>query len=828
MNLPETLPQLTAKAYYDAALAGVDMHLVADALEPLKKQCESANDILQILNLLDDFVALNSHSSLQYLALDLRANVVKKVIEEYSADIVIAARQSTTASWLKLQKYFVELLTGWRIHMAFQLAEGIYDLINFNEQDRGELLGISRYMCQRRWVEVYTYLEGWVNGEGLNAAEKAQVISMMAAIQLHYIGDRVLAIQYADEAIALAPESFYPQEVRARIELENGSIEKAKSQYESLVRLFPQESGGRNGIGLCFERELDYEKAEHWYNIAIELSPGNTVGYLNKIALYGASETLYAKEKDNIAKWVAFIDYLKPESKYEVRLDAGYSCQKAGDIQNAEWWFDQAIALDPASVEGYTAKGYLCLEKMGSIQDEAENHQLINNAEGYFIKAVQLGPSCFDGYWGMKALYQRFERFDEAIKWLDKSYSWCPMFNELVQHEKSYLYERKDEWGRAIESTAAGAALKQDDAYMQSQLKLVTDRLAAAAAGKYGEAFNRLDAEPTPIAIECHSDVCRLFLQENSYDFTPVFLEKINAFRTSFQQQFGITIPALKFRIYEWVNPAYNFYTSFFETTVLAGANILFGKRLVMADAATLSNAKLPYEPVNVRYSYMPMNWIEPADEQLALEHKLEVKDPVDLIFQHLRFYIWSKMSRFCRLNDAIIAEWVENEPANIANTFMQLLHLLLDYKVPVTQKGELLSACKQGIAEGRNLQQVAFGLMERPAFAPVYAGSNNAFTYMTIGQDISEKIINTYGTTTAGQWFTKIEPNTCQELLAAIRNIGIHENLRFITNDARMAFSLSNIVQMEFPYLEFVPEQHPVYREAGINNPQLTALSFL
>jgi len=74
-------------------------------------------------------------------------------------------------------------------------------------------------------------------------------------------------------------------ELRGRIALEQGEVEKAITCYQSGVKLPDAEAGLWNNLGLALQRDEQYQPALHAFSEAIRLAPESPLGYENRAGL---------------------------------------------------------------------------------------------------------------------------------------------------------------------------------------------------------------------------------------------------------------------------------------------------------------------------------------------------------------------------------------------------------------------------------------------------------------------------------------------------------------------------------------------------------------
>src|SRR5262249_15129100 len=121
--------------------------------------------------------------------------------------------------------------------------------------------------------------------------------------------------------------------------------EKAKSYYQRAIEAAPGLPDGYVGIGEIFEGELKLAAAEEWYRKAVAAVPGSSSGYLKLLRLYGRRETFESREgalRPLAERAIA----AEPDDEYDAFAGLGEVYRQNERLEQAQAWFEKAIAVD--------------------------------------------------------------------------------------------------------------------------------------------------------------------------------------------------------------------------------------------------------------------------------------------------------------------------------------------------------------------------------------------------------------------------------------------------------------------------------------------------
>ncbi|MEJ7588114.1 MAG: tetratricopeptide repeat protein [Ferruginibacter sp.] len=546
----------------------------------------------------------------------------------------------------------------------------------------------------------------------------------------------------------------------------------------------------------------DYQQAEKWFQEAIQLNPERVEGHIVCGHLYLQQ---LPPEKEKIQTDPLFA---RVENSFTRAITLGPKCfdgywglsifyQKLLDYGKAIYWLEQAYPLCPMFNELSNIELGKLYEKEND-WDKASLHFLraleinhtsqdaIENAEGFAERLAVYDSGKSAGADRMVSFYNHILALKKP-EWEERYYDLLISSIKKFNSEEAGLFEIAKEAKRKFPGNGTFQTIVNELLFVQ----------------KFGKKISQLIPVPEAIAIECHSSVCRMFLVEGKNEFRPEFLAKIGKFRTAFHNKFGIVVPPLKFRQYDWISKDYDFYTIFDEVYSSPGCKINFGKIIAMADEKELlalgitANTFALYEP------FIKLCWIDAGDSAAASNAGIELKEPLDMIFIHLLYQMWFQLKRFCNYDDPEIRSLIEKEEVNTAVDFMRLMNCLLDMKIPVTDKAIFLKHFKENITGEKGIQDMGREIIKFNNFAPVYPLNKPFFTYFKCDPAIEDLVTAAFCKTKNKQWAAQILPADCKDILSAMRRLNYAWGRCIVSGD-HIAFALSSIAQLEFPHFEF------------------------
>ncbi len=903
-----------ADAYRNASLHNENMIEFSKLTESFRVNFISAHKMSKAWDCLDNYLGAAYDNKMQSPAIStFRNKFISEIIETLALKVEhkfdVSKENGITEFW---NTYF-EFIFGWHLTFAGSFLTRCYVSLKKAGIHIRELLQFSLLIEQARWVETFPIIDKLKNNKQISKKDKANLLALEAAIELHYVGNISAAKECVMQAFDLSTNEEYPFELEGRILSEEKKYEEARVKFNAMGSRFPDSIQYKINIGSTWERENLPQLALQVYNEILITNPGNINSLQNRILLINTANDEKEKRLSEINSFTEKILFIEPESAYDAYTRAALAHENTGDYADAEKWYQKAIDLNKVRPEAYNSLGQMLVRQINNDDPTGnEANTLGQKATTYFLKSIELAPGLLDGYWNLALLQLKQKAYSASIETLDNCFPHCPKFQRLIHMQKCYLYQELKDWEKAGDALLAAASMynggdpisnfiddsvkfyrdqllnnneqpepiftfleklkkilpanaleyyyklelemaisfhKKDasfsktlndavaqfpsnDFFVQQKIEWL-DSLPEAKDEKsatimeahhrfpdkpvftdwlrkdfYGSVYESL-ADPKPIYVDCHESIVHLFLDTVSNDLLNHFLDKIDAFRVKFMEHFGLHIPGIQFRLFNSDNEYYDFYTSIDEVIVVAGNKIKTDSILVNTPVETLEKAGIAYQTPVYPYPVLPLFWIGKEDIAKAKSAGIQMYEPIEFILFHLQVQVWHHMHRFIRFYDNEIMTLLEKEPLAICRSFMTLLQLLLEHKAPVIRKDVLLIRLKMGMEKRMNLQQIAAEIMQEDEFQPKFFLESKFNLCYRIGAGINNYISESLGYTVQNNWFVKIKPEACQEILAAFRDIKNPHDAIIEVPDQESSWSLSTITKMEFPYLRFaVPSQ--------------------
>lgn len=245
-----------------------------------------------------------------------------------------------------------------------------------------------------------------------NLYSQADYILLTSGRQLANMGEW----KYASEAFKRATEinPLYADawaflgEARQQVSShETGAItNEGRSELEHALQLSADSVLGNTFMGLYWERQQDYPKAQQYLEHAIEMNPGNPY-------LYSELGNIISKAGDLPAAQAAYeaAIQLTPQDPTFYRQLAGFAMENQIQIRElALPAARQALLLDPHGAE--------TLDVMAQVMLMLQDY---HSAEHYALEALQNNPDLAQAYLHLGTAYLYLGETDLAYQWLDRA-----------------------------------------------------------------------------------------------------------------------------------------------------------------------------------------------------------------------------------------------------------------------------------------------------------------------------------------------------------------------------------------------------------------------
>jgi type III secretory pathway component EscV/tetratricopeptide (TPR) repeat protein len=346
---------------------------------------------------------------LQQQLIKLRTRFEEELLMAEVKRVEQAFHKEPDAGWKTLLVTLAEAITQFRLRFAGRLCEHACPFQETNRQSLENLSKAVRCMSQSRWPEAYDQLDFLAKQEFLPTGTKAKLLAMLGQIQLFHFQKTVAARELFDVAERLAPEDGKVLSAFGDYWIATKDIEKARSYFERAIRIAPGLANAYTGMGEYFESENKLGTAEEWYRKAITSAPGDGLGYSKLFKLFGHRE-LFTAHRHDLQPIMERAIAVYPEEEYQWYLDFGYVHEQNELFDEAQKWYEKAIAVDATRPAGYVA-----------IAQSYEKQARTKEAEATYKKAIMVAPDYSDAYFGLTWLYEQQERWQDALEWYEKA-----------------------------------------------------------------------------------------------------------------------------------------------------------------------------------------------------------------------------------------------------------------------------------------------------------------------------------------------------------------------------------------------------------------------
>jgi tetratricopeptide (TPR) repeat protein len=425
----QVIPSI-ADAYYEAALAGVNMRAATEALEAMRATMLSDYDLMDAWDRMDAQVNLAADvRGLQPTLMRLREHWKKIILDDECERLKGVFEHDREIGWIGWLHAFVDSLTNFRLDYCRRLCEAPLPFPEDVDPSFSQILRFTDLARGARWAEAFDLYARLGEQEKLMPNLRARSLAIAAEISVYqfYQFDRAKAL--LERAESLAPGEWRVTFDWGIYYLQKSGQEnaaKAKECYQRLTEIAPDLSGGYTGIGECLEREGDLAGAEELYYRAAKCVGSPSDGYLSLLKLFG-QKAIFEDRKDSIPDLVDKLDAIASTeySLSESRIAAGDAYKQNDRINEAIQWYQRAIESAPSFLHGYSAEAYLYLD-----------NKEYANAEDRFRQVIDMAPEAMDGYWGMSQLTEARQDWEATIKWLEESLKRRPQWAAFI-HARS-------------------------------------------------------------------------------------------------------------------------------------------------------------------------------------------------------------------------------------------------------------------------------------------------------------------------------------------------------------------------------------------------------
>ncbi len=271
---------------------------------------------------------------------------------------------------------------------------------------------------QGKWEEAeHAYEEGWKNGDFQAIRDLSRLMKRT------HQNDK--AVRYLKEGLAKRPDDGSLLWIYATILRRQKKYQEAANCLGRYMEVKPsQTSSAYREIALCWEKAKDYEKAEEYYQRAIDHEPENARNWRT----FGK---YYSDERKEQEKALPFL-----ERAVSLDEESTYGWMKLGEVYEALGRKEEAVKCYERSLENYRKEleddPEDCCTYEG-IADVLIHLNRLEEAEEMARKALSFqhavftcsGQACYEGMEDMAKIEEKRGNLQGALEWMEQAGEHC-------------------------------------------------------------------------------------------------------------------------------------------------------------------------------------------------------------------------------------------------------------------------------------------------------------------------------------------------------------------------------------------------------------------
>lgn len=408
MNPSCDITKLIDESFDSAKRTNLPSEQVTNALETI---CASAseNDPFKLWDAIDEEIGRAETDPLKSILIELRGRFCDHLAVSEIEAVTIAFRESADAAWKRWITFVSQSISFFRYWLTVRFCAAPFVFPADKEPLAKEVRQAATRVAQHRWPEIWQTIAALAAMEFLSAVTRARLLTIVAEIKLYWFDRTAEAENLLESADKLANDCERVTYCIGSCWLRQGRLAEAGTYFKRAVELFPTRAHGYIGMGEYWVSKNELETAEEWYKKAIAFEAGNCGGYDGLIDLCGRPEWFTTHEaslpfliKQRLA--------VSPEGECQTYLNIGDIYKRNEQYDKAHQWYEKAVRLDPGNPLTYTTDANCYVEQ-----------KLYPVAENSFKIAVEVAPEAYYGYWGLADLYERQEKWAEALAYYEKA-----------------------------------------------------------------------------------------------------------------------------------------------------------------------------------------------------------------------------------------------------------------------------------------------------------------------------------------------------------------------------------------------------------------------
>ena len=432
---PEQVLSLVAEVYKGAALAGLSMRRIVEALESFRVAAAAAGDCFDVLDVMDEQVGFWADDE---RLTDLLYRMRQSYIESVSSATVSELRDPTVSGEEALGRFraaWGAALGRRRFWVALAIAQAGRPEFAHDPM-LARMPEWIEYLEQRQLASFPELLLYLAKAPGPDRKSRVLLLAMAGALDTYNCDDCGQADRYLSEAVRLDPDN--PEVVSAYGDywLKLNEVEKARQAFSRALELNPQLSSAHGGLGDVMKRENNWQGAEEEYERAMRAQPGYTTGYLGLMSLYARPE-LFKERIDRLRILTRRLLVIEPDAASTTLVTVGKTFQENGHYDEAHQYYQQIAEVDPGCPDGFIAEAR-----------SYEERKMYDQAAESLRHALEIAPNSVIVHFDLGNLHEQREQWDQALasylRAVELPSPWTDLFAALAADMKWKLERRSD------------------------------------------------------------------------------------------------------------------------------------------------------------------------------------------------------------------------------------------------------------------------------------------------------------------------------------------------------------------------------------------------
>ena len=623
--------------------------------------------------------------------------------------------------------------------------------------------------------------------------------------------------------------------------LETDATDRAHAMFAKAIEVTPEASDGYWGMYLLHDQKGERSEATEAYEESLRRLPELTEPIWGFLEDGKPESQTFDQFKDQL------IEALRAKPENETLLN---NLTNLADVYAKNGRTDAAVNLygriREAKGPDYEAE---YRNSVGNIRYDKEDYQGAAEAYQAAIKANSTEP---DYYANLSLSYQGMKQWNEARAQLELAKDLKPE-SQLTSHAQQMAAVwnaegndcfAKSMFKEAIECYKQAIALDDSEAVYHSNLSLGWENLlpehgklealenaknaleAAANSEPENQTFTsrldnlkrQLDLAATygdhivgkrPIVnyltVEVASDLIPFVASEGALlDEVMSLLEEL---RQRIFTSMGIRVPQVHFKGNEGDLPPGWYVIMLMEVPIVMGS-IGIQKRLFLGSAGQLADLGVKGEETNDPLTGNKAYWVDQEQCETINAAGLETLKLMEYPVRHVESVIRHNLNEF--IDHQEVSDLLANagdaggssDELGKLSAFTILLRALVSEEVPIVALSLIKRNFSESLSQGKDLMTIVEDVRSLPEIRLALPGNNANHSLYRLGERITREVSQCLRTEN-GHKFLVMAPETCQEVLAAVRNeISSRNNPAIIVEQAELRPLVRRLTEIEWPYV--------------------------